>query len=528
MPSHTALPDDPAELRALLLSERAAFEQATASLAKDNNDLQQANAQLTESNANLKQQVHSLLEALRIEKHRTFGTSSEKGPNQTELFDEADAPAFAGDATQNDEGTPVATHTRRKSARKPLPADLPRVDKVIELPESERQCPCGCELTEIGEDTSEQLDIIPAQVQVIRTIRKKYACKGCEDTIKTAARPKVLLPKSIASANTMAYVITSKYADGIPLYRLSGILERYHIDLSRQTLCESVLRVAQQIVPLIEHLNQHVRGYPLLHMDETRVQVLKEPSKSAQSQSYMWVQRGGPPDKPTVLFNYEPSRSTETASDLLEGFQGTLMTDGYRSYRIVAQAKQLTHLCCWAHARRKFKEAKKAQPKGKTGKADMAINYIAKLYAVEKQAKDSDAASRHRIRQERSTAILEQFRTWLEKAQQQVPPKTALGKAINYTLEYWQELNRYTQSGDWPIDNNVAENAIRPFVIGRKNWLFSNSQRGATGSANLYSLIETAKANGREPYRYLSWLFEKLPNTSTYDIESLMPWNAPV
>ncbi len=510
MPSTAALPDDVDELQTLLVQERRAAR-----------SLQEANDQL-------KQQVHSLLEALRLEKHRAFGATSEKGPDQTELFDEADAPVLAEDATQNDEGTPVAAHTRRKAVRKPLPADLPRIEKVIELPEAERQCPCGCELTEIGEDTSEQLDIIPAQVQVIRTIRKKYACKGCEESIKTAARPKVLLPKSIASNNTMAYVITSKYADGIPLYRLSGILERYHIDLSRQTLCESVLKVAQQITPLIEHLNQHLRGYPLMHMDETRVQVLKEPGKSAQSQSYMWVQRGGPPDKPGIVFNYEPSRSTQTANDLLEGFQGALMTDGYASYRTVAQTKQLTHLCCWAHARRKFKDAKKVQPKGKTGKADMAINFIAKLYAVEKHSKDSDAASRHRLRQDKSTAILEQFHTWLEKAQQQVPPKTTLGKAINYTLEYWPELTRYTENGAWPIDNNAAENSIRPFVIGRKAWLFSNSQRGATGSANLYSLIETAKANGREPYRYLSWLFEKLPEANEGDIDSLMPWNAPI
>jgi len=508
MPTTAALPDDIDALKALLIQERRAAQ-----------SLQDANNQL-------KQQVHSLLEALRLEKHRTFGSSSEKGPDQTELFDEADTPALVEESDY--QGTPVAAHTRHKKAvRKPLPADLPRIDKVIELPKSERQCPCGCELHEIGEDTSEQLDIIPAQVQVIRTIRKKYACKGCEDTIKTAPRPKVLLPKSIASANTMAYVITSKYADGIPLYRLSHILERYHIDLSRQTLCESVLRVAGQIIPLMNHMRRHVLGYPLLHMDETRVQVLKEPDKKARSQSYMWVQRGGPPDKPGILFNYEPSRSTQTANDLLEGFQGTLMTDGYASYRTVAQANGLTHLCCWAHARRKFKEAKKAQPKGKTGKADMALNFIAKLYAVEKHTKDSDAASRHSTRQEKSLPTLELFRVWLEKAQQQVPPKTVLGKAINYTLEYWEELARYTHSGEWPIDNNAAENAIRPFVIGRKNWLFSNSQRGATGSANLYSLIETAKANGREPYRYLSWLFCKLPDSNEDNIESLMPWNAP-
>jgi transposase len=508
MPTAAALPNDPIELEQHALQQQALIDQ------------------LQQSNDALKSQVHSLLEALRLEKHRQFGASSEKGPDQTELFDEADAQSEHIDATPE---APKASGERRKSgARKPPPLDLPRIRKVIELSAEERQCHCGCELVEIGEQISEQVDIIPAQVQVIQTVRKQYACKSCEESMKTAPKPNVLLPKAIASANTMAYVITSKYADGIPLYRLSGILERYHIDLSRQTLSESVLKVAEKIQPLIEHLRHHLLGYPLLHMDETPVQVLKEPGRTAQSQSYMWVQRGGPPDKPTILFNYEPSRSGATASSLLSGYTGTLMTDGYTVYRAVTRANQLTHLCCWAHARRKFKEAQKAQPKGKTGKADMAINFIAKLYAVEKHTKDSDAATRLHSRRAKSVATLESFHTWLVKTQQQVPPKTALGKAVHYTLEYWQELTKYTENGDWPIDNNAAENAIRPFVIGRKNWLFSNSQRGATGSANLYSLIETAKANGREPYAYLSWLFEKLPNSSPCDIELLMPWNAPI
>lgn len=494
------LPDDIAQLKAMLLRERADYQK----------------------------KLHSLLEEIRIEKQRLYGSSSEKSPDQTELFDEADVPAETAADGDESATTPIAAYSRRKNGtRKPLPDDLPRVRKVIELSEEERQCPCGCTLAEIGEDISEQLDIIPAQVQVIQTVRKKYACKGCEDTIKSAPRPNVLLPKAIASANTMAYVITTKYADGIPLYRQSRILERYHIELSRQTLCESVLKVAEAIKPLIDHLRQHLLSQPLLHMDETRVQVLKEPGKTAQSQSYMWVQKGGPPDQEVVLFNYDPSRSTHTANTLLQGYQGALMTDGYKPYRAVAQANGLTHLCCWAHARRKFMEAKKAQPKGKSGKADMAISFIAKLYAVEKHTKESDGATRHRTRQSKSVATLKSFHQWLIKTQQQVPPKTALGKAVNYTLEYWPELNRYTENGEWPIDNNTAENAIRPFVIGRKAWLFSNSQRGATGSANLYSMIETAKANGREPYHYLSWLFERLPDANPEELELLMPWNAP-
>ena len=499
------LPDDPIKLKALLIKERSASEQRE---------------------DELKQQIHSLLEALRLEKHRLYGKSSEKAPDQSELFDEADA---CIDVVDDEEPVVKAqpTQKNKRPVRKPLPPELPRVRHVIELSKEERQCSCGCTLVEIGEDISEQVDIIPVQVQVTQHVRKKYACKHCDDTIKLAPKADVLLPKSLASGNTMAYVIASKYVDGLPLHRLSGILDRYGIELSKQTLSASVLKVAEKIEPLIEHFKRQLMSSPLLFMDETRVQVLNEPGKTPESNSYMWVQRGGPPGKPVVPFHYDPGRSTATAARLLNGFTGTLMTDGYKPYRAVAKGQGLNHLCCWAHSRRQFMEAQKVQPKGKTGKADMAINFIGKLYGVEKQTKDSDAATRHRTRQQISVPVLKQFHAWLLKSQQQVPPKTALGKAINYTLEYWPELSRYTEDGEWPIDNNPAENAIRPFVIGRKAWLFSHSQRGATASANLYSLVESAKANGKEPYRYLSWLFEKLPGADMDNVETLMPWNMP-
>jgi transposase len=496
------LPDTPAEMAALLVKQQAKI-------------------------TKLENQIHSLLESLRLEKYLLYSASSEKAPGQTELFNE---PEEAITLVEETEVAVVAATPAPKTpaTRKPLPKDLPRVQRVYELPIEERQCPCGCELTEIGEDISEQIDIIPAQVQVIQHVRKKYACKRCEESIQSAPRPALLLPKSLASGNTMAYVITSKYADGLPLYRLSGILARHGIDLPRQTLSELVLKTSERTMPLIDYMIAGLRAGNVLHMDETRVQVLNEPDKSAQSQSYMWVQRGGPPGKPIIHFTYDPSRSAAVAARLLEGYQGALMTDGYKAYRVVAKNNAIDHLCCWAHARRKFVDAQKAQPKGKTGKADLAISTIAKLYAVEKESRDSDAAARHAVRQTHSVPVLAQLRAWLLKTQQQVPPKSAVGKAISYTLEYWPELVRYTENGDWPIDNNVAENAIRPFVIGRKAWLFSNSQRGTTASANSYSLIETAKANGREPYQYLSWLFERLPTADLNDCEALIPWHAPI
>ena len=301
----------------------------------------------------------------------------------------------------------------------------------------------------------------------------------------------------------MADVITAQYVDGLPLDRLSGIFDRYGVDFSRQTLSESVLAVAAKLKPLVQYLGNELNAGPLMHMDETRVQVLNEPGKSAQSQSYMWVQRGGPPGKHIVRFHYDPGRSTAVPEQLLKDYQGVLMTDGYKPYRTVVAVLGITHLCCWAHARRRFVEAQKAQPKGHSGRADKALAMIGKLYAVEKQCRDSDAAMRHRTRQEKSVPALTTLKVWLEDVQQKVPPKNALGKAVNYTLEYWAELSRYIEDGSWPIDNNAAENAIRPFVVGRKAWLFSNSQRGAQASADLYSLVETAKANHCEPYLYL-------------------------
>lgn len=495
-------PDSPAEMAALLVKQQ-------------------------EKIARLESQIHNLLESLRLGKHRLYSASSEKAPGQAELFDEPEEIAELIETPAKATST-AKPATKKPATRKPLPKELPRVQRIYELPLAERQCPCGCELVEIGEDVSEQIDIIPAQVQVIQHIRKKYACKGCEESIRCAPKPAMLLPKSLASGNTMAYVITSKYADGVPLYRLSGILARHDIDLPRQTLSESVLKTAEQTLPLIDYMRSALLAGSVLYMDETRVQVLNEPGKSAQSQSYMWVQRGGPPDKPIIHFTYDPSRSAAVAARLLADYLGALMTDGYTAYRLVTKSKGIAHLCCWAHARRKFVDAQKAQPKGKAGKADLAISTIAKLYAVEKETRDSDAATRHRHRQARSVPILEQLHDWLIKTRRQVPPKSAVGKAVSYTLKYWPELVRYTENGDWPIDNNVAENAIRPFVIGRKAWLFSNSQRGAKASANLYSIIETAKANGREPYQYLSWLFERLPTADLSDCEALMPWNAPI
>ena len=264
----------------------------------------------------------------------------------------------------------------------------------------------------------------------------------------------------------------------------------------------------------------------VIHCDETRVQVLKEPGRDPSSQSWMWVQTGGPPDRPVILFDYTASRAQEVPLRLLDGYRGYLMTDDYAGYNAVAARDGIERLGCWAHARRKFVEAQKVQPKGKTGRADVALSLINKLYGIERDLKAASDEARQAGRQQHSVPLLAQLRAWLEKTQPQVTAQNALGKALSYLASNWSRLVRYVEAGFLPIDNNAAERAIRPFVIGRKNWLFSDTPKGATASAQIYSLIETAKANGQEPYAWLRHILERLPAASSVeDYEALLPWN---
>lgn len=470
----------------------------------------------------------ALLEEIRLMRHKFYAASSEQSPGQGALFDEADALAAesAEDETAGVEST-VAAPAKPRGKRSPLPAHLPRVEIVHELTAAERQCACGAEKIEIGQEISEQIDIVPMRVRVLRHIRTTCACPKCQLAPVTAAMPPQPIPKSNASANTLALLITAKYVDGIPLHRFEKVCARYGFEASRNTLARWIIACSELTIPLHNLLRDHLLSQDILHLDETPVQVLKEPGRTAQSQSYMWVQSGGPPGQPVVLFDYDPSRSGSVPARLLEGYRGHLMTDGYEGYNAVVARNGLTHLACWAHARRKFIEAQKAQPKGKSGSADVAVKMIGRLYGVERDIKDiADSAVRHDIRAERSVPIMAELRAWLDKRKAEVPPKSKLGEALAYLDKYWPKLVRYLERGDLPIDNNRAENAIRPFVIGRKNWLFSDTPAGAHASARLYGIIETAKANGHEPYAYLRRILRDLPTVKTVgDIEALLPWN---
>jgi len=470
------------------------------------------------------QRITLLEEMLRVQRHKDYGASSEKDNGQGHLFNEAEEDTVVTESESPDITVPA--HTRKKKKRVSIPEDLPREDIIHDLAEADKVCPHdGAALKLIGEETSEQLDIEPAKIKVLRHRRKKYACPCCEQHIVTATKPAQPIEKSIAAPGLLAYVTVSKYCDALPLYRQIAIFKRIGVELDRTTLANWMIKMGVLVQPLINRLSEIANEQSILHMDETPLQVLNEPGKAAQSKSYMWVMATTQASVPIVLYHYSASRSGDVPCTLLPDFTGALMVDGYKGYGAVCTNNQLVRLGCWAHARRKFIDAQRQQPKGKTGKADIALGLIQKLYRIEKLTKDNAIDERLAIRQAQAKPIIDKLKQWLDRSLANSPPKSTLGKALVYLHNQWSRLISYLDDGSRPIDNNRAENSIRPFVIGRKNWLFSSSQSGAHASANLYSLIETAKANNLNPYEYLKRIFTELPNIqSADDIENLLPW----
>ncbi len=500
------LPDNVKKLKTILLSERKASLETI-------KDLQEKN--------------QYLLEQFRLAQHRQFGKSSEANLEQGELFNEAEQLIDEETDTQIQNETATRKHCNQPK-RKPLPKDLPRETVIVDLSDEEKICDCcGNDLHKMGEKKSERLRFIPAQIKVIETIRPQYSCRHCEKTatkiqIKIAPVPASPIPKSIATPSLLSQIITSKYQYSLPLYRQESMFKQHGIELNRKTMSTWMIKTSTLFKPIIEHLHQYLLKQPVVQADETTLKVIRED----KNKCYMWVYCSGtdlPAEndiKNIVLYDYQASRAGICAVDYLNGFDGYLQADGYKGYEQV----DAELIGCMAHARRKFVEAQTAQPKNKMGRADIAIKKIAKLYAVEKSIKNLPANEKYKIRQERALPLLNELKEWLDKSIRQVLPKSAIGKAIQYSLNQWGKLSGYIKSGDINIDNNRAERAIKPFVIGRKNWMFCNTASGANASAVLYSLIETAKANGLTPFNYLMFLLEELPKQPD-DLEYLMPWN---
>lgn len=510
----SVLPTDAAELTLLLHAQHAAYKEVKRKALNH---------------------IHHLFEQFILLRHRQFGSSSEQSSAQRRLFDEAEVLAEGTTETEDIASLPPEAaisaigkgkHKPGRGKRGPLPADLKRVDIVHETPESERTCPCGTPMVEIGQDISEQLDIVPMQVRVLRHIRKRYGCVARVHAPVTATLPPQPLPKSNASADFLAMLLTVKFVDGLPLTRFSKVLDRCGVPVPIQTLARWVIGSGNTAQPLLNLMREVLFDGAVIHMDETVVQVLKEKDKQPTANSYMWVQTGGPPDKPVVIYDYDPGRGGEVPVRLLQDYRGYLMTDGYDGYNKVAKLDGIERLACWAHVRRRYIDAVKVQPPGKRGRADEAVAMIGKLYRVERDYKDASDDERLLARQQFSVPVLAELHAWMEKTLPAIPPKSALGGALSYMRDGWSLLIRYTERGDLPIDNNRCENAIRPFCVGRRAWLFSDTPAGAHASATIYSLVETAKANGLEPYAWLRCVLRDLPAAKTVeDIEALLPWN---
>jgi transposase len=480
-----------------------------------------------------------LEEQLRLATVKSFAPRSEKlsALAQMDLFNEAEAFATNPDAETQATEITVPAHARVRGKRKPIDATLPRVRVEHDLPDDLKTCACGCQLTRIGEVTSEQFDLVPARAQVLQHVRFKYACRSCEGTshegpaVVTAEMPAQPMPKSNASPGLLAHITTAKYADGMPLYRLEGILARDRIVVSRTTQASWMIRLGDMVVPLINLMHETQLAYDILQMDETSVQVLKEDGRPATAKSYMWVRRGGPPGQRIILFDYAASRAGAIPMRLLDEYKGYLQSDAYAGYNAPARRDGVIHVGCLDHARRRFVEAVKAQHAVaglERGLAPEALLIIRKLYVIEKLARDGGmtADERHRLRNDKARPIWDELRVWLDANRNATPPLSLTGKAIGYLADEWAKLIRYLDDGRIEISNVLCENAIRPFVVGRKAWLFCDTPAGAHASARLYSLVESAKANGLNVYDYLKRVFALLPQAKTLaEVEALLPWN---
>ena len=484
--------------------------------------LKQRIAELEKLLAQKDAQIAALEERWSLAQQKQFGKSAEGFAGQGELFNEVEEIVEEVEAEQQS-----ISYTRKKPVRKPLPKDLPREQVIHDIIDKTCDC-CGGELHKMGEDKSEKLEFIPAKIKVIEHIRPKYACRHCDKSstqtqIKQASMPAMPINKGIATSSLLSQLINSKYQYGLPLYRQEAMFKQYGIELSRQTMSSWIDKSATLFAPLVERLKAELLRQPTLFADETPLKVVK----SDKVNSYMWVYCSGrdspDPNNPIpniVLYDFHNSRAAACVVNYLDGYQGYLHVDGYQAYA----RTEATLIGCWAHARRKFIDAKKLQGKNKTGKVDVVLSLIQKLYGVESRIKDKSVDDKYTARQEVSLPILSKLKIWLEQDQPNLVGNSKLIEAANYLANQWHKLIRYVDDGRLSIDNNRAERAVKPFVIGRKNWLFSQTANGAHASATLYSIVETAKINGLIPFNYICACLDELCQPEP-DIDSLLPWN---
>ena len=498
------------------------------------NKIQEQQAQIEE----LKRKLEHMNEVFANAQRTRFGQSSEQksyvlGKDQLSLFNEAEEAQDHKAEEPTSDTVLIAAHERKKKrSQAEMLNQLPEEEVLLEIPGEQLVCgKCGGKMKPIGKKfLRHEMQIIPKQIKLLAYYAVTYACDSCEkDTgfahITSVKPPVPLMKHSLASASTVAYIMTQKYVDGLPLARQEKIWAREGISLSRATMANWVIQCSQSwLKPLYKHMKQELLTHSVIHADETVVQVLKEEGKPATSESRMWLYASAALLRHQVrIFEYQPDRSGKRPESFLRGFAGYLVTDGYAGYN---QVQNVTHCGCWAHARRKWREAMPEGATVKTSKAAVGFQYCNKLFAEERKCAPNHPKYRQEYRQNRELPLLEEYYAWLNTVHPEKGSK--LEEAVRYSLNQKQCLMAYLDHGEVPISNNLAENAIRPFTLGRKNWLFCDTPKGAEASAIVYSLVESAKANGVEPFAYLQHVLVQLPylgkTHSHEELETLMPW----
>ncbi len=460
-----------------------------------------------------------------LRRHRFARKSEILDAHQRSLLDDLVEEDLAGieEALERQAPTAAATAPKPQPKRRPLPAELPRT-RIEHEPEN-TVCTCGCQMTRIGEDVSEKLDYIPGTFTVERHVRGKWVCASCE-TLTQAAVPPQVIDKGIPAPGLLAQVLLAKYGDHLPLYRQEKIFARAGVAIPRSTLADWVGRCGVALQPLIDALRAVLHQQAVLHADETPVAMLK-PGNRKTHRAYVWAYTSTPFSAlNSVVYDFAPSRSGEHARTFLKGWQGKLVCDDFAGYK-ASFNQGITEIGCMAHARRKFYDLHTAN---QSQIAIEALAQISQLYDIERQAKDLNDAERLQLRQEKSKPVLDLWHRWLLAQRQKVPDGSATAKAIEYSLKRWSALIRYCEDGAVPIDNNRVENQIRPWALGRSNWLFAGSLRSGRRAANVMSLVQSAKLNGHDPYAYLKDVLTRLPTQRASEIDELLPhnWQPPV
>ncbi len=499
--------------------------------------------ELTEKNATLllrcerTEEAYELLknQLLDFQRHR-FGQRSERfidNEFQQYLFSSEIAPLDEEidpeDGEENGDAIgDIKKAKRKKKANRKFADHLPRIEVIIPVEEHDKTCICGCQKKLINHARHERLHYIPPVFEVHVELREVLACpKGCSGAIVTADKPKQILPKSRFTESMLAYLIVSKFDDRMPFYHLEKQLaSRSGVPFSRQTMARAIINVTDPLMPLFNLLKDQIIDYDIGALDATGLQVLKEPGRDASKKSYVYCFRGGEPGKEAILYEYNAEKHKPFIDNWFSGFKGTLHCDADPFFELMFSREDINGCGCNSHARRYFEKVATATKR--EGLAKQAMRFYKRLYKIEKKAKDQQMTpeQRYDFRLKHSKPIMEEFKQWLDEHNPTVAPKTTLGKAFNYALKYWDRLCMFLTDGRLEIDNNLTEQEIKPLVMARKNFLFSDSIDGAKALCLHFSLIRTAKKHGLDPYHYYVKILDEIPHCHTVeDFEALLPWN---